>query len=410
MRLSAFYRILAVNVFLLAWLVQPPGLRADQSCGGQVCVQTQEDAGGVKFTAVNSGAAAVTMQVSVTLTNMKADVNLPYTTVLKPGKASLFSLRVAKKGLRYRYQYTFRYQYGDSGAKPDGHVYSLPFAPGERYAILQGFNSSFSHNGSLAWAMDWDVPEGTPVHAARGGVVIATEDRNTIGAPDRKLFTKANYVLIQHEDGTVGEYYHLKPAGVAVKAGQTVAEGELIGYSGNTGFSTQPHLHFHVSRPVSGTEIETLRIYYRTDGSNAQTLVSGKVYRAVPVPVDIETYRPSGSLPEILLCASLEDGFPVDQKSTFQIGERVVAHFSFAQGAPQRLKVAFRRKGGSVAHEDSILTESNWDYAYISMDPEKIPDALGQWEAVTYVNGSPASVLSFEIRSKAQPSQAPLEP
>jgi len=286
----------------------------------------------------------------------------------------------------------------------------LPFASGERYAILQGFNSSFSHNGSLAWSMDWDVPEGTPVHAARGGIVIATEDRNTIGAPDRKLFTKANYVLIQHVDGTVGEYYHLKPAGVAVKAGQSVTEGELIGYSGNTGFSTQPHLHFHVSRPISGTEIETLRIYYRTEGSNAQTPVNGKVYRAVPVPAELEAYRPSGSLPEILLCASLEDGSPVDQKSTFHAGEHVVAHFSFAQGAPQRLKVAFRRKGGSIEHEDSILTESGWDYAYISMDPEKIPGAVGQWEAVTYVNGAPASVLPFEIRSKAEPVQAPLEP
>lgn len=403
-----FHRILAAKFLLAAWLVQPAGIAAEQSCGGQVCVQTQDSADSVKFTAVNSGPAPVTMVVNVTLTNMTADTTLPYTTVLRPGKASLFSLRVARKGLRFRYRYEFRYQYGDSGARPDGHVYSLPFAPGERYAILQGFNSSFSHNGSLAWSMDWDVPEGTPVHAARGGVVIATEDKNTIGAPDRKLFTKANYVLIQHEDGTVGEYYHLKPAGVAVKAGQSVSEGELIGYSGNTGFSTQPHLHFHVSRPTSGTEIETLRIYYRTEGSNAQTLVNGKVYRAVPVPDQVEAYRPSGSMPEILLCASLEDGFPVDQKSTFHVGERIVAHFSFAQGAPQRLKVAFRRKGGSVEHEDSILTESGWDYAYISMDPEKIPGPAGEWEAVTYVNGAQASVISFEIKSKAGPAlQAP---
>lgn len=384
--------------FWIFLFLAPALLQADQVCGGQVCVDALEERGLVRFSANNKGPATVTMRLKVNVTNMTANVPLPYTTVLKPGRTRLFSLRIANRNKHHDFSYEFRYQYGNMNAVHDSTVYSLPFAPGQRYPILQGYNGSFSHTGNLAWAIDWDVPEGTPVHAARGGIVILTEDRFTVGAPDRRLFTKANHVLIQHSDGTVGEYFHLKPQGVVVKVGQQVKEGELIGYSGHTGFSTQPHLHFHVSQALSGSDIKTLRVYYRSEGSNAQTLQYGKIYRAVPPLAQTESYRPSGSLPEILLCASLEDGVPVDQKAVFSPAERVVVHFSFDPGASQRLKVLFRRAGGETVHEDSILTETSWDYAYIALNLERVTDPRGRWEAVTFVNDAPASSLQFEVR------------
>jgi murein DD-endopeptidase MepM/ murein hydrolase activator NlpD len=61
---------------------------------------------------------------------------------------------------------------------------------------------------------------------------------------------KANTVAIVHDDGTVAEYAHLSPGPDSVKPGQRVAAGELLGYSGNTGYSSGPHLHFIVSRPT----------------------------------------------------------------------------------------------------------------------------------------------------------------
>ncbi|EKS00485.1 peptidase, M23 domain protein, partial [Leptospira mayottensis 200901122] len=53
---------------------------------------------------------------------------------------------------------------------------------------------------------------------------------------------------ILHKDGSIAEYAHLKHKGISVQIGQIVQTGERIGFSGNTGFSSAPHLHFHVLR------------------------------------------------------------------------------------------------------------------------------------------------------------------
>lgn len=367
---------------------------ADKTCAGQLCIQTIEDPSGVHFSAINAGPGTVTVSIEASLTNLAADFNFPHTAAVKPGFAHLFSLRTIRRDQRHKSHYEFRFRLGDWRAKTDGTVYSLPFSPGEEYPILQGSNSAYSHNGSLAWSMDWDMPEGTEVRAARGGIVVSTESRNTIGAPDRRLFTKANHILIQHADGTIGEYYHLKPGGVAVRIGQVVSEGDLIGYSGNTGFSTQPHLHFHVSRPVDGKEIQSLRIYYRTDGSNAQTLWTGKWYRSVPAPLTEQ--KRLDSLPEILLCASVQKGEPVDQRSRFHSGERVFTFFRFPRGASQALRVQFKRNGETL-HEGRVLTHTSGEYAFIALDPRRIQEPSGKWEAAVFVNGTLASTLAFEI-------------
>ncbi|MGN6104983.1 MAG: M23 family metallopeptidase, partial [Kofleriaceae bacterium] len=57
---------------------------------------------------------------------------------------------------------------------------------------------------------------------------------------------RTNFVLVLHDDGTLGEYMHLAPASVSVKPGQRVERGQRLALSGNTGFSSTPHLHFQV--------------------------------------------------------------------------------------------------------------------------------------------------------------------
>ena len=69
------------------------------------------------------------------------------------------------------------------------------------------------------------------------------------GGFNPSFIDKANTVAIVHDDGTVAEYAHLSPGAELVKLGQRVNAGELLGYSGNTGYSSGPHLHFIVSRP-----------------------------------------------------------------------------------------------------------------------------------------------------------------
>ncbi len=126
------------------------------------------------------------------------------------------------------------------------YPYFSPLQPADSYHIVQGFNGEFSHSGPSRYALDFAAPIGTPVLAAREGIVIDMKEDGTKGGPTPDFAQYANYVAILHTDGTTGEYYHLKHEGVAVTLGQTVQRGQLIGYTGNTGFSSLPHLHFGI--------------------------------------------------------------------------------------------------------------------------------------------------------------------
>lgn len=138
-----------------------------------------------------------------------------------------------------------RYQPQAAAREP---LYRLPFDAAAMVRVDQGPDGAYSH-GTAAnrHAVDFALPEGTPVLAARDGVVIAA----TPGAPARNaeddtVENRAHVVRILHGDGSSALYAHLKPDGANVRIGQRVEAGQRIGLSGNTGFSTAPHLHFVV--------------------------------------------------------------------------------------------------------------------------------------------------------------------
>ena len=124
------------------------------------------------------------------------------------------------------------------------------------------------------------MKEGTPIFAARGGRVIYVQDKYTQGGADeQRYYKKDNRILILHDDGTVGFYFHLQHKGVAVKMEQMVQAGEMIGYSGNTGFSTHPHLHFEVGHLLSNHhQILSIPIRFRTKRGIVDELVEGESY------------------------------------------------------------------------------------------------------------------------------------
>jgi murein DD-endopeptidase MepM/ murein hydrolase activator NlpD len=130
---------------------------------------------------------------------------------------------------------------------PGSRVYKLPFALGVTFTMCQGHNQgSHTENGEYAW--DFCMPIGTPVLASRGGTVKFVQQQFTDHGVGPAFADKNNYVVIDHGDGTSALYMHVMHNGVTVKVGQQVNTGDLIAYSGNTGWSAGPHTHFMVMK------------------------------------------------------------------------------------------------------------------------------------------------------------------
>lgn len=131
-----------------------------------------------------------------------------------------------------------------------GVRYLPPFPADESFVVSQGFNGTRTHDTPAArYAIDIPMPIGTPIRAARDGVVMeVNEDFFGAGTDLTRYGARANSIRVLHSDGTMSLYAHLAPERVFVEAGDVILEGEKIAESGNTGFSTGPHLHFAVQK------------------------------------------------------------------------------------------------------------------------------------------------------------------
>ncbi|QRK10190.1 M23 family metallopeptidase [Archangium violaceum] len=121
----------------------------------------------------------------------------------------------------------------------------VPFGCGRVFQVSQGHDTG-SHLQNDTYAWDFRMPVGTPVVAAEDGVVRLARGDSNQGACDPKMAPYANYVVVAHSGGVETQYLHF--SAVVVKPGDQVRKGQLIGYSGNTGWSCGPHLHFKVAR------------------------------------------------------------------------------------------------------------------------------------------------------------------
>ncbi len=161
----------------------------------------------------------------------------------------------------FRWRYTLHWAKGAMNVRhADETRYRLPFQKGETYRVSQGYEGRWSHRGQDRYAIDFAMPEGTTVCAAREGIVVDLKESSKTGGPDKKYRDEDNYVSITHADGTIGEYHHLQYEGVLVEIGARVTVGQSIGLSGNTGYSTLPHLHFGVYSAVDGSHRQSHRI------------------------------------------------------------------------------------------------------------------------------------------------------
>jgi len=131
-------------------------------------------------------------------------------------------------------------------------LYRLPWDDPRPFMITQapGGRVTTHISRSMRDAVDIAMPAGVRVVAARAGVVDGLEDREAASPEDEPLTYEGNFVRVRHEDGTVAVYAHLRHKGVAVAVGDTVAAGDLLGYSGASGDVHTAHLHFVVVRTV----------------------------------------------------------------------------------------------------------------------------------------------------------------
>ncbi len=243
----------------------PSTAPAAQSVGGvRVVEESLED--GFRLSVVNSNLAAITLTLTVTGNNAKPDQRMPVVLACPgPGSFPFVTVRPARPDRSFSYRVRYDWQFGNSTAKHAAStVYELPFASGQRHRVVQGFHGAFTHTDNNEFAVDFGMPEGTPVHAARDGVVEVVMDRFTEGGLNPALRDAANFVLVRHTDGTYAEYVHLQPGSVRVRPGDRIRVRELLGYSGNTGYSQGPHLHFAVFRAIDGKKRETFRVRFRT--------------------------------------------------------------------------------------------------------------------------------------------------
>jgi len=127
-------------------------------------------------------------------------------------------------------------------------IYKLPYPQGMTFTMCEGNNQGETHTGAGAYAWDFCMPLGTPVTASRGGTVRMIQQSFTEHGQGRAFADKNNYVVVDHGDGTSALYMHLMHDGVRVQVGQHVDTGQLLAYSGNTGWSGGPHTHFMVMK------------------------------------------------------------------------------------------------------------------------------------------------------------------
>ena len=222
-------------------------------------IEQVRDKNTVHLVAVNQGPAPVEFVISMnSWTNAQASRSLPTTQIVGPYQRNdaviLYPLN-AFQG--WNFNYHTQYRMGDPrAALTPGTVFRLPYQDGATFRISQAPGHITTHTMlNSFYAVDIEMPEGTPIVAARDGTVVIAIDGFKGGGASNYYLDKANVIRILHDDGTWADYAHLKLNGVMVRTGQRIKAGEIIGLSGSTGYSSGPHLHFSVGKNNGSDEI-----------------------------------------------------------------------------------------------------------------------------------------------------------
>ncbi len=242
-------------------------------------IYSEKTQDGFTVLADNDEVCPVSMKIDLELTNLSSS-NGNHKIFVVPAKTKGFAitkLQLISTNTGAGYKTKSQQNYGDATLTqtPD-YSYSLPFAKGKSFNVYPGYNGSFSHHNENS--LDFTMPIGSEILAARDGIVVKVIQNNNQGCPDISCAAYNNYILVYHNDGTFAQYVHLKQNGALVKEGDIIKENDLIGYSGDTGWANGPHLHFmvfiqRIEKP------ETLKTKFKiNDGKDIQYLTEKTTY------------------------------------------------------------------------------------------------------------------------------------
>ena len=222
----------------------------------------------------------ITLLYNAKTKNLLSSTNLPIKKIIK-SKTTKHITAFYIKAKKYSLQSTYKYALGSKySIHDDSYLYRLPYKIGTSKIVTQSFNGKFSHKGNSKYAVDFKMKIGTKIYASREGIVVNTKnDGSKHGS--KKYIREANFITIKHKDGTYAKYAHLKKGGVAVKVGQKIRRGQFIGYSGNTGYTKGPHLHFLVFKGKGYNSRESLRIKFISANGIVYKPIRFKKYKAV---------------------------------------------------------------------------------------------------------------------------------
>jgi murein DD-endopeptidase MepM/ murein hydrolase activator NlpD len=214
-------------------------------------VDRKDDAGSTQLIAINDCLCVATFQVTIVHSDFTSVPNgADYRATLQPGtrRTLVQAKRTGMESPDLRYVWRAALGSPEAVHNPQ-HPYRVPFGVGSTYLVSQSYPSRVTHTtADSQYAVDIALPDGTPVYSAREGTVINARHDLFRGAAAPVMLDQANVIEILHDDGTIAVYAHLHWDSIRVRIGEHVARGQYIANSGNTGFTSGPHLHFAVVR------------------------------------------------------------------------------------------------------------------------------------------------------------------
>ncbi len=262
------------------WLFLLTSLSLVAQSNPKVKVYYEASESGYTLFVDNDEFCPVSVVLNLDLDNLKASTNRQTTFVIPPHQKKFpFTVLKAMRPGKYSFNYKYQAVLGNISINSYdlNYAYDLPFGKGQSFLVSQGYNGKTTHQG--IHAIDFNLPEGTPVFAIRSGLVIKSDDTQTQHGNSAEFASFNNYILVLHQDGTFANYLHLKSSSVIVKPGDNIVAGQKIALSGNTGWSSGPHLHVEVYLPRILNK-QTLQTKFKIDdGKLAVYLEENRSYK-----------------------------------------------------------------------------------------------------------------------------------